>query len=486
MTARLGASVLRGAVSARRPRATILVSGTALFFATLVAAHAAPMGRDEARLLLVRTSFAASEAEVDRFASLTREEAVDGLLAWVHPATETAPPEWVNVYDHPTRDALATREGRESYRKQQQQRTAELRAWWVSEMMSTSSPVTEKMTLFWHNHFTSSQQKVGDAHFVYAQNALFRRYAFGNFRTLLHAVARDPAMLIYLDSAGSRSEAPNENFAREVMELFTLGEGQYTERDIKEAARAVTGWTVDRERGIAVFRPRFHDFGVKTIMGTIGRFDMDQMLDVLLAQPEASRFVVGQLWKEFVSPTPDAAEVERLARVFRDADYELTPVLRALFMSDAFYAEVNRGSLVKSPVDLVIGTLRAFRFQVNEPGPFVNALRQLGQDLFNPPNVKGWPGGEAWIHSASLLGRKQLLERLFRFEERDRPDARRSMNGAIEFDDAQWLAPFTRSSDGAIRMRHALLAVAPVNADDARPALAGIRQLVLDPAYQLK
>ena len=470
-------------------------------------AHAQPMGRAEARLLLTRTSYAASESEIDRFSALSRAQAVERLLSWVGREPGVPPPAWTAHYERPEREDLMAPEAREAYRKEQRQRALELRAWWFAEMLTTPSPLTEKMTLFWHNHFVSAQQKVRIAHLMYAQNQLLRTHALGNFRTLLHGIAHDPAMLIYLDLAGSRSEAPNENFAREVMELFTLGEGHYSERDIKEAARAMTGWGVNRDTGEPVFRPRQHDAGIKTVFGQSGRYDLDAVLDLLLARPETAEFISAKLWKEFVSPTPDPVAVKRFAAVFRDAHYEIKPLLKALLTSDAFYAADNRGTLVKSPVDLIVGTLREFRFQVNEPAPFVNALRQLGQDLFNPPNVKGWPGGDAWIHSSSLLGRKQLLERLFRFEQpagiapmqsstattsgeaapAPRPvRALGGMNGSVEFNSALWLAEFQESADGSRMMAAALLPLPPVQATAAPPSLSGIRQIVLDPAYQLK
>ena len=269
----------------------------------------------------------------------------------------------------------------------------------------------------------------------------------------------------------------------------------------------MTGWAVDRDSGEPVFRRRQHDAGNKTVFGKPGNYDMDAVLDLLLVRPETAEFITAKLWKEFISPTPDPVEVKRLAAIFREGNYEIKPLLGALLTTDAFYAADNRGTLVKSPVDLVVGTLREFRFQVNEPGPFVAALRQLGQDLFNPPNVKGWPGGEAWIHSSSLLARKQLLERLFRFEQPASAAAQASgamaagdmsiaapqsprqmgaMNGSVEFDSARWLADFQRTADGSALMAAALLPLPPVQATAAPPTLAGVRQVVLDPAYQLK
>jgi uncharacterized protein (DUF1800 family) len=280
-------------------------------------------------------------------------------------------------------------------------------------MATTQSPLTERMTLFWHNHFVSAQPKVRYAQLMYRQNVLLRREALGNFATLLHAVARDPAMLIYLDNAGSRREAPNENFAREVMELFTLGEGRYGENDVKESARAFTGWSLERESARFVYRRAWHDDGVKTVLGRTGRLDGDDVLDLLLARPETAELIAAKLWHEFVSPQPDAAEIARWAVTLRDARYEVKPLLRAVLTSSAFWAEANRAALVKSPVDLIAGTLRTHGIRPFELRPAVVACATLGQNLFSPPNVKGWPGGEAWIDATTILGRKLWLERVF-------------------------------------------------------------------------
>jgi len=310
------------------------------------------------------------------------------------------------------------------------QQGLELRAWWLREMLATESPLTERMTLFWHGHFATSQQKVRSNQLMYRQNVLLRREALGNFGTLLHAIARDPAMLVYLDNAGSRRGAPNENFAREVMELFTLGEGRYGEADVKEAARAFTGWSLERGTGEFTYRRIWHDYGEKTVLGRKGRFDGDDILDVLLERPETARFIAAKLWREFISPQPDAAEVERWAQVFREARYEVKPLLRAIFLSKAFWAEENRSALVKSPVDLAVGTMRASGMNPFDLRPAVFACASLGQNLFAPPNVKGWPGGNAWIDSATLLARKQWLERIFRGAEEG--TMMQAANGSLE------------------------------------------------------
>src|SRR5688572_7636883 len=198
------------------------------------------------------------------------------------------------------------------------------------------------------------------------------------------------------------------------MELFTLGEGHYGEQDVKEAARAFTGWSIDVDRGEFLFRGPQHDEGVKTVLGRSGNLGGDDVLKILLAHPRTAEHIVEKLWREFVSPTPDGAEVKRIARRFRDSGYDVQVALRTLLTSDAFYAQQNRATLIKSPVELVVGTLRQFRFSTGEMLPFAFTVAQLGQNLFAPPNVKGWPGGDAWINSTTLLARKQLLERLFR------------------------------------------------------------------------
>ena len=395
--------------------------------AALAQAAAAPMGFDDARHLLVRTGFGPTDAEIRQFAGLTLVEAVTQILRDTRTTAVVAPPAWISdtgPLRYPRPDT-ATVEERRAFQQLQVREGVELRAWWVQEMLSTPSPLTERMTLFWHNHFVSSQQKVRFARLMYAQNATLRANALGNFATLLHAASKEPAMLIYLDVAQSRKGQPNENFAREVMELFTLGEGQYTEQDIKEAARAFTGWSLDRDTGTYLFRPGIHDPGVKTVLGRSGRLDGDAVLDIILARPQVSEFITAKLWREFVSPDPDPVEVKRIAQIFRGQDYDVKAALRALFLSDAFWARDNRGTLVRSPVELVVGTLRQLEVSPGAAMPFAVVSAGMGQNLFSPPNVKGWPGGEAWINTNTLLARKQFLDRLARMD--DAPSAVLSM-----------------------------------------------------------
>ena len=489
-------------------------------FGTLVlggicTAQAQEIGVDGARHLLNRTGFAASENEIQYFSRLTREQAADRILNGARTVALTPAPRWIDepiIPPYRLRDM--SRDEREVERKLNIERAFELREWWYREMLDTSSPLTEKMTLFWHNHFATSQQKVRFTPLMYRQNIALRRNALGNFGTLLHEIACDPAMVIYLDSAQNRRERLNENFAREVMELFTLGEGNYTERDIKEVARAFTGWSLDRDTGQFFFRRGMHDFGQKTVLGRTGDFDGNAVLDILLAHPQTAEFVSRKLWKEFISPAPDDEELHRFARIFRNSHYDIKTLMRAMLTSDVFYAAENRATLVKSPVELVVGTLKQFEIEAPNLRPFVIAGALLGQNVFAPPNVKGWPGGEAWINSATLLGRKQILDRLFRADDRmeligtlpeeqmreraERLDDRaarearlkRRMDramGGIRFHPDRWARQF-RQQDREMAVTRTVLAMAPHNA----PAAKGgdvkelVKYLVADPAYQLK
>ncbi|HUH91588.1 MAG TPA: DUF1800 domain-containing protein [Casimicrobiaceae bacterium] len=498
--------------------------------AAVPAAVAATLSYDDARHLLNRTGFGATDAEIRRFAGLTRDKAARTLLAGTRSTAVTAPPAWTNdpgPLRYPRAGENASVEEKKAFRQQQIREGLELRGWWVGEMLASPSPLTERMTLFWHNHFVSAQQKVRLAELMYRQNVTLREHALGNFGDLLHAIARDPAMLVYLDGAHNRKGAPNENFARELMELFTLGEGSYSERDVKEAARAFTGWSLNRETGRFVFRPFLHDYGEKTVLGRSGRLDGDDVLDLLLARPETAEFVTRKLWREFVSPDPDEGEVKRIAARFRDSRYDIKVALSALLTADAFYAPENRGALVKSPVDLVVGTLHQFGMRPGDAAPFAVAAATMGQNLFGPPNVKGWPGGDAWINSSTLLARKSFLDRLFRADDAagrsetslaTEASASVAMTGAlmpasptsdadseragklrfqramdrglrsVRFDGQAWFdslraAPETRVASA----RSVLLAYAPQAATetDADP-LAVVRQIVLDAAYQLK
>ena len=480
--------------SARRGLALI----AAAWMLLALPAVAAVLGAEDARHLLNRTSFAADAADVQAFARLTREAAVDRLLGWTSLPMRTPPPAWTREpYSPPPVFKQMTDEERQAYRRKQIEQGRDLRAWWVSEMLTTGSPLTEKMVLFWHNHFTSSLRKVRLPLLMYRQHMTLRQHALGHFGEMLHAMARDPAMLIYLDGTGSGKGKPNENFARELMELFTLGEGRYTEQDVKAAARAFTGWGVSRRSGGFVVRPALHDDGIKTFLGVTGTHDGAAVLDILLGRPDTAEWIVSKLWREFVSPEPDAAEVKRIAARFRASRYDIRVALRALLTADAFYAPQARATLIKSPADLIVGTLRLFRVGVDDALPYALTMGYLGQDLFTPPNVKGWPGGEAWINSTTLLGRKRFLEQVFRQSMSGEPAkaammampdpgdvkarARRAV-AALRFDGPGWLAQTRGAGTDWRVLVFPVPPVTPVTGDD----VMALRQAVLDPVFQLK
>lgn len=445
-------------------------------------AGAESLGFDGARHLLGRTSFAANIPEIDAFSQLSRVAAVERLLGWAGRAPKMQAPEWTRApYERPPRPAQLSDEARKDYRRQMIGQGRDLKAWWMAEMLTTPSPLTEKMVLFWHNHFVSSLRKVRMPLLMYRQHQTLRQHALGNFRELLHAMARDPAMLVYLDGAANRKGKPNENFSREVMELFTLGEGRYTEQDVKEAARAFTGWSIDRDTGKFMFRPVLHDAGMKTVLGVTGRLDGAALLDILLARPETAEFIVTKLWREFISADPDRREVSRIAQAFRTSHYDIRTALRELLTADAFYESQHRANLVKSPVELVVGTLRQFHMAVADPLPFAMTVGRLGQDLFMPPNVKGWPGGETWINATTLLSRKQFLEMVFRGSESMQPAPQRTMRG-LQFDGAAWFEQFGGAAE---RWQRLVFAGQPVSAIHGQ-GLDALRVAVQDPAYQLK
>ncbi len=377
-------------------------------------AAAAPMGAGDARHLLNRAGFGARPADIAEFARMSRREAVDKLFAATPAEAGLPAPAEIDAYVPPESLRALSAEARKETLKRS---AIALRVWWVDTLLNARTPagqLRERMTLFWHNHFVSSLQKVKSAKLMLDQNRLLRRYALGNFGELLHAVGKDPAMVVYLDSATNRRGSPNENFAREVMELFTLGEGHYSEQDVKEAARAFTGWSIERATGEYRWRPFAHDGGSKTVLGVSGNLDGDAVLDILLAQPQTAEFVVRKLWREFVSLTPDEDEIKRIARRFRDSGYDTRrPCARSSKARHSGTAE-NRLALIKSPVDWVVGGLNSLEVESPESLRLAFALRQFGQDLFAPPNVRGWPGGEAWINSSTLLARKQFAERLLR------------------------------------------------------------------------
>lgn len=279
-----------------------------------------------------------------------------------------------------------------------------LNMYWMHEMVNSSSQLREKMAFFWHGHFACRNLNV-----FYQQGLLdtIRTNALGNFGVMLKEISKSAAMLNFLNNQQNKKDHPNENFAREVMELFTLGRGNYTEHDVKEAARAFTGWS-SNVKGEYVFRRFQHDFGSKTVLGKTGNFDGGEVLDILLDQKVTAKYITRKIYKFFVNEQIDDTKVEWLADRFHKNDYEIAPLLEDIFTSDWFYEEKNLGALIKSPVELLVGIQRTLPMKLENDEALMLLQRILGQLLFYPPNVAGWPGGKTWIDSSSLMMRMRI------------------------------------------------------------------------------
>ena len=392
--------------------------------------------------LLERGGFGATPEEIARIAAMTPEAAINWLVDYSN-SPDTAPaykasPIWDPGMDpFPKSRAEAVRRARdtgssmgvsilpegESRRLQpvvnkffyglrsNAVETQRLATWWGERMLVSQRPLEEKMTLFWHGHFATGNNKVRDARMVYQQNEMLRTHATGNFKDLLLGILRDPAMLVYLDNGENVKGHPNENFGRELLELFTLGVGNYTEQDIREGSRAFTGWTNDVLE--FKFDPALHDFDSKTFLGQTGSFDGGDIIEIILQQPAAAEFVVSKLYRFFVREEISAGVRRELAGTFRDADYELKPILKRIFMSRDFYSSKSYATQIKSPVHLVVSTYKKLGLVELPTIPDFNRLTaNLGQTLFNPPNVAGWAGGRTWVTPATLLQRGNLFRRV--------------------------------------------------------------------------
>jgi len=275
---------------------------------------------------------------------------------------------------------------------------------WTGEMINSESQLREKMSLFWHGHFAC---RVVNSYFQQELLQIIRENALGNFKDLLRAVSKSASMLQFLNNQQNRKQHPNENFAREVMELFTMGRGNYTETDVKEAARAFTGWGFNA-RGEFVFRTNAHDEGSKTILGRSGNFDGDAVIDILLEQKQTAQFITRKIYAFFVNEKVDDGKVEWLSSRWYKNGYDIKKMLEDIFTSDWFYEEKNIGVHIKSPVELLAGIRRLLPMKLENDQSQLLFQRALGQVLFFPPNVAGWPGGKSWIDSSSLMLRLRI------------------------------------------------------------------------------
>ncbi len=355
-----------------------------------------PWNRHLAAHLYRRAIFGASRAQLDEAVASSPQECVDRLFSKCKDSETQA----FDVEMTVMAAGLAAGEPQA------------LEPWWLYRMLFTPAPLKERLTLFWHGHFATSAATVPNAPMMLAQNETLRQHALGHFEPLVQAVSRDPAMLTYLNSTTNARLHPNENYAREVMELFCLGVGNYTERDIQETARCFTGWEIRRKR--FRFNKHQHDFGTKSLFNQTGEFDGADAVRIILAQDAAPRFIARKLVNYFVCDQPVSDElVEPLARELRDNGFHIEPVVRRILTSRYFYSQASVGQKIRSPVELAIGLLRCLEGTVGTIA-LATALQPLGQRVFFPPNVKGWDGGRKWINATTLIGRVNLVSKLLR------------------------------------------------------------------------
>lgn len=340
--------------------------------------------------LLRRAGFGANEEEMDRFLAMGEEATVEYLIE----------------YEAADDSAL---EKRLSGLGLDLEKLRDLQRWSLLRMIYTQRPLQEKMVLFWHGLLTSAFKKVGKGPYMLNQDQLFRRQALGEYDVLLKAISRDSAMLIWLDSRVNNKKAPNENFARELMELFSMGIGPYTEADVRESARAFTGWGLKKKDFI--FRENQHDYGTKTFLGRTGEYSGDDIVDIIMEHPATAQFVCRKLFTFFVHDDPEAATLTSLARTFNDTRYSVKAVMRQILTSPDFYSSKAYRAKIKSPAEFVAGTVRVLGIETD--GRPLNALTdRMGQILFSPFDVSGWPGGAAWINSSTLLQRLNFANKI--------------------------------------------------------------------------
>ena len=376
-----------------------------------------------------RAGFGGSPADIARLSESSLDAAVDSFVDF--PATDhlAAAPALVDDEEQRRMQAMADRpmgffarqgmgraalspDERKALRIARREQSKENITWWMTRMLQTPAPLQEKMTLYLHGHFATAENTKG----IYGtdiidQNDLFRRYALGNWQALTHDVARDRAMLKWLDNAASKKDHPNENFARELMELFTLGIGNYTEADVRESARAFTGYTFSRRTGQFAFVAANHDDGGKTFLGQRGNFDGDAVIDIIFAQHAAATYFAHRMLEFFVYSDPEPELVSAFAGLIRKNTFEMKPVMSTLFRSNVFYSDRAYRALVKSPIEFVVGSYRLFG--VTEfPFTTIPVLQRMGQIPFHPPSVKGWDGGAAWLNTQTVLARENFASTL--------------------------------------------------------------------------
>jgi uncharacterized protein (DUF1800 family) len=427
---RVGSAAVRRGITRRQALAAAVATGLGVGAVRLLGgtvqnlAHApktsgtdwiSPLSSESARVmhLLRRTTFGYTPAQLDTALSAGFNKTVDLLV-------DTKPAE------PPVLDAASTPGGRFAI--------SQLQQWWVDHMLTTPTPFAERMTLFWHGHFTSDYRKAADDTYMYWQNLTWRRMALTDLRSMLMSVTTDPAMLRYLDLATSTGQSPNENYSRELMELFTMGAGNYSEEDVRQGAKALAGWqlpqpdsyatvVVDKAKQVTrklpvyatqksgVFNAKRAYKGTVTFLGHAGQLDMQGVIDRILAQPATAPFIASKVAQHFVSAQPDKAYVNRLADSFRRSKYDTKALMRAVLTSPEFTADSSYRALLKSPTELMVHAVNALGTKAASKA-VVASGSGMGQSLFDPPDVNGWPNNASWVSSNTVVERVNFVTAL--------------------------------------------------------------------------
>ncbi|HEV3235797.1 MAG TPA: DUF1800 domain-containing protein [Gemmataceae bacterium] len=343
---------------------------------------------------------------------LYRRAAFGAGLADLRAAVKRGHPATIDLLMTGDKDSSSITEDKTEKKKPRGADVYDLRGWWLDVMLHSPHPFQEKMTLFWHNHFATSIEKVGRFELMIEQNQRLREYALGKFGSLLVEMSRDSALLFYLDADSNKKDSPNENLARELLELFTLGVGNYGESDVRAAALALTGW--QSKGSPALFVEKEHDDSLKKFLGQEGKWHSKDIVRIILKQPAVSRFLVRKLYSYLVSEAqePPAALLEPLAESFRKSDYDTAALAKTILSSRLFYSVFAYHQRIKSPVEFVLGAIQAVAPNMIDARAQVGRLESMGQQLFAPPNVKGWPGGRSWLNTGSILARHNFAQAL--------------------------------------------------------------------------
>lgn len=454
--------------------------------------------------LLRRAAWGGTAAQIEEFAALSREEAADRLLGFAS----------VDNSALDARIAAAnlnlTTPGRGLDGKRPPL-IRDMKRWWLYRMSYSQRPLEERMTYIWHGLLTSQLSQIGNQRgkMMVAQNELFRAHAIGCYDDLLQAVSKDPAMMTYLNTAESTKEHPNENYPREVMELFSMGEGNYTEDDVRESARAFTGWRLtppkreeppagasDRERRefldqrVGSYEPRYqllgrlHDDGAKTFLGQTGNFNGEDIIRIIMEQPATGRFIVRRLFSEFAYRGAEDATLDKFVAVWNESKHNVGEVVRAILVSDEFYSLRAYRALVRSPIEFMVGAVRALELETDWL-TIEQTSSGMDQQLYEPPSVAGWPGGEGWLSSGTFFGRVNFLDS-FLYDKRGRPLPVPALQGQAA-PEATVDEALSRLVDGSISddARESIYAFARTVSDPGERAAAVAYLVLASPEYQL-